>query len=558
MGSGTVAQSQARSARMRPIWILAALLLAAATESVAQSATVAPVSGRADQVDPPATLVLAGREVIEFRATVFGYSPADRVAGAGERAREAYGRNPGLALTVVVTSEGARVLADGRTLFTVVPGDVDALVGETPEARAEKAVKQMEKVLENLRERGDPRALGVGLGQALAATLAWLLLLRALMWLDRWAGRRFARVVDGQAHHFRLFGVDTVDPGFLRGFARRLVRMVAWVTAALLSYLWLDLVLLLIPHTRPWGEGLHGLLINVISTIGGGVLDSLPGLAFVAVIVVLARFVSGAGRAFFARVRDQGRSIGWLDRDTANPTAAIFSLVVWLFALAMAYPYLPGSDSEAFKGLSVLVGLMVSIGASGTVGQATSGLMLMYTRAFRVGEFVRIQDVEGTVKEIGLFATRIRTGMGEEVMLPNSVVLGNSSRNYSRAVPGAGFVLDTVVTIGYDTPWRQVVAMLTEAASRVDAIADKPAPRVMQTALSDFYVEYRLIAYAKAQAPLPRAEALDQIHANIQDVFNEHGVQIMSPHYLGDPAAAKVVAKADWYAAPATPPPASL
>jgi small-conductance mechanosensitive channel len=143
--------------------------------------------------------------------------------------------------------------------------------------------------------------------------------------------------------------------------------------------------------------------------------------------------------------------------------------------------------------------------------------------------------------------------MGEEVMLPNTLVLANTSRNYSRAVPGTGFVIDTVVTIGYDAPWRQVVAMLTEAARRVDAITDTPAPRVVQTALSDYYVEYRLVAYSKLEAPVPRAEAMSQLHANIQDVFNEHGVQIMSPHYVGDPAEAKVVPRERWFAAPAAP-----
>jgi len=201
----------------------------------------------------------------------------------------------------------------------------------------------------------------------------------------------------------------------------------------------------------------------------------------------------------------------------------------------------------------VLVSLMVSIGASGTVSQAASGLMLMYTRAYRVGEFVRIHDTEGTVMDVGLVSTRIRTGMGDEVMLPNTLVLSNTSRNFSRAVAGTGFVIDTAVTIGYDAPWRQVEAMLVEAARRVPSITDRPGPRVIQTALSDCYVEYRLVAYSSQEAPVPRVEALSQPHANIQDVFNEHGVQIMSPHYMADPSDAKVVPRERWYAAPAKP-----
>jgi small-conductance mechanosensitive channel len=155
---------------------------------------------------------------------------------------------------------------------------------------------------------------------------------------------------------------------------------------------------------------------------------------------------------------------------------------------------------------------------------------------------------------VGLLSTRIRTGLSEEVMLPNTLVLGNTSKNYSRAVPGTGFVIHATVTIGYDAPWRQVTAMLVEAARRVDSITDTPPPRVVQTALSDYYVEYRLVAYSKLQAPLMRADAVSQLHASIQDVFNEHGVQIMSPHYVADPAEAKVVPPDRWFAAPAVDP----
>jgi small-conductance mechanosensitive channel len=153
-----------------------------------------------------------------------------------------------------------------------------------------------------------------------------------------------------------------------------------------------------------------------------------------------------------------------------------------------------------------------------------------------------------------MFATRIRTGLGEEISISNAAVLAATIKNYSRAVPGTGFVLDTVVTIGYSTPWRQVEAMLKEAALRTDDIAREPPPTVRQTALSDFYVEYRLIAYSPAERPLVRAEVLHDLHGHIQDVFNEHGVQIMSPHYMTDPKEPQVVPKDKWFTPPATPP----
>jgi small-conductance mechanosensitive channel len=539
--------------RFVSLLLLLVLGLAAAPAVPAQSkpaSTATPVADR----DAPADLVLGDRKVMTFRGTLFGYPPSERADAAQQRALRAYARNPNPRLRVRVGNDSAQVIADRSVLFHVVAADVNSLAGETPESRAEEAVAQLALVLRERQARSDPKALGKALGLSLLATLAWLLLLRAVRWLDHHAGRRLRQVATEKATTLRPFGVAMLDPVYLRVAARKLVRALAWFAAAVLTYLWLNLVLELIPHTRPLGDRLTQMLLDVLASIGESVLHSIPGLAFVAVIFVIARFAVSSGRAFFDRVKRQNLSLGWLDRDTAPPTAAIFSVGVWLFALAMAYPYLPGAQSQAFQGVSVLVGLMVSIGASGTVSQAASGLMLMYTRAFRVGEFVRIQDTEGTVVDVGLLSTRIRTGLSEEVMLPNTLVLGSSSKNYSRAVPGTGFVIHTAVTIGYDAPWRQVTAMLVEAARRVDSITDTPPPRVVQTALSDYYVEYRLVAYSKQQAPVMRADAVSQLHASIQDVFNEHGVQIMSPHYLGDPAEAKVVPRERWFTAPAVEP----
>jgi small-conductance mechanosensitive channel len=230
-------------------------------------------------------------------------------------------------------------------------------------------------------------------------------------------------------------------------------------------------------------------------------------------------------------------------------------VVIWLFALAMAYPYLPGAQSDAFKGVSVLAGLMLSLGASGVVGQAMSGFSLIYSRSMRVGEYVRIGETEGTVVELGLFATRVHTGLGEEVSLPNTVIFSQPVRNFSRLAQGGRFVLHTAVTIGYGTPWRQVHALLLEAARRTPGVAEVPAPYVVQTALSDFYVEYRLCAQSTLAAAQRRVEAMSALHANVLDVFNENGVQIMSPHYRGDPAQAQVVAATDPWAAQDPRPP---
>jgi small-conductance mechanosensitive channel len=227
--------------------------------------------------------------------------------------------------------------------------------------------------------------------------------------------------------------------------------------------------------------------------------------------------------------------------------------LVWLFAMVVAYPYLPGSQTDAFKGVSVFIGLLVTFGSSGLVNQIMSGFMITYSRALRVGDYVKIGDVEGTVMHLGVLSTKIKTLRREEVTVPNAVVVATTTTDYSRTGDTDGVLTPTSVTIGYDTPWRQVQALLLLAAERTPGLRQEPKPVVIQAELEDFYVKYSLFVSLKRQQT--RFVTLNALHANIQDLFNEYGVQIMSPNYVLDPAAAKVVPKKGWFAAPARPDP---
>lgn len=279
-------------------------------------------------------------------------------------------------------------------------------------------------------------------------------------------------------------------------------------------------------------------------------LDAVPGLLMVAIIASLAQLASRILR-IAARAIEAGRlRFFGIDADVVRPARQLITGVVWLFALAMAYPYLPGSSSEAFRGLSVLVGLMLSLGASGLVSQAAGGFILTFSRMLRAGDWVRVGEVEGGVIHVGLFSTKVRTPLDEEVGIPNSVILASVTRNFSRPASSEASMLETSVTIGYNAPWRQVHAMLLEAAARTPEIEREPPPHVLQTALSDFYVQYSLRVRLRNQ--LRRAAVLSALHANIQDIFNAHGVQIMSPHYLSDPDVPVVVPKERWFAPPAS------
>jgi len=515
---------------------------------------VASADEGAQTVQTAAVLRVQNRLVHVFRVPAQGYPPRERAVAAQARLDQAMEDDGSGEVTVRETPEGRLLLVDNDAVFLVAPGDEDRLAGETYEAVIAATKERPATALKAAAETRSVRAWLVGIGLAAVATMVYIALVWAVLRVRRAISVRLALRVRAGVKHMHIAGVTVLDLSVFRQTISRLVGIVVWAVVLVATYVWIAFVLGRVAYTRPLADQLHGALLDTLTLIGQSVAGAVPGLVLVAVIILAARGLIQVAGVFFSRVERGHFALGWLDADTARPTRRLVTIIVSVFALAMAYPYLPGAHTDAFKGLSVLVGLMVSIGASGLVGQAASGFILMFSRAIRVGEFARIGDVEGTVTDLGTFVTRLRTGMGEEVVLPNALVVGQITRNYSRTSGGIGFTMSTGVTIGYDTPWRQVHAMLLEAANRTRGVLGEPAPRVVQTALSDFYVEYLLIAQAGPEAPRQRAEALSELHGHVQYVFNEYGVQIMSPHYRGDPPQPVLVPPSRRFAPPARPP----
>jgi small-conductance mechanosensitive channel len=274
-------------------------------------------------------------------------------------------------------------------------------------------------------------------------------------------------------------------------------------------------------------------------------------MAFLIVLVLVARYGLNLLRAFFLGVQHSRISITGFDPDWALPTYKIARLAVVAFTVVVAYPYIPGSESPAFKGVSLFLGVVFSLGSSSSIANIVAGYMVIFRRAFKVGDRVKIGAHMGDVVEMRLQATHLRTIKNEEIIVPNSLIINTDVVNYSSLVSKGGLILHTSVTIGYDTPWRQVHALLLTAAERTPGLLREPKPFVLQTALNDFYVGYELNVYT--DRPLEMIQIYSDLHQHIQDAFNEFGVQIMSPHYLGDPSRPKVVPKEQWYQVPAKP-----
>ena len=512
----------------------------------------APASAQAVAAAPE-NLAFFNRKVFGFRTALLGVSAHDRAKRALARIEDQLALAGPHQVGVKPDLLGYQVHINDAAIFWVTPGDRNPEREDSLEKTAQLAATALQQAINESAEGRNVQALLKGLGLASLATV----LGAALAWISAKAHHALAKLLatatEKHSGQLRVGGIALLQGGRVSTAVRWVVTLLYRLLLLVLLTEWLSYVLRCFPFTRAWGESLNAFLIDLALRLAGAVVAAVPDLFAALVIFYLAYLITRALDRFFANVQSAKLQVHWLDPDVAGPTRRIGKVVVWLFALAMAYPYLPGSQTEAFKGLSVLVGLMLSLGASSMVGQAASGLILTYGRTYRKGEYVRVAEHEGTVTELGIFTTRIRTGLGEELTISNATILAGTTKNFSRVVQGEGFVLDTTVTIGYDTPWRQVHAMLAEAAARTPGILQDPPPRVFQTALSDWYPVYRVVCQARPAEPGPRAMVLSVLHANIQDVFNEYGVQIMSPQYVHDPDEPKLVPPAQWYAPPAVP-----
>jgi small-conductance mechanosensitive channel len=488
-----------------------------------------------------------------LRATVLGRPPAVRAAGAIELLNRLAREVPQGRVTTRPYPDGVLVAIDDRPVFVVMSADADALAGETMTSKATEAAGRLDIAFREAVELRTPGRLVPEIAVAAGLTLLYVFLIWLAMRFYRRVEEAAERATERQLAKMSAHEIGTAVRA--PHMVRRLVGVLAIVFGLVLTYAWLAAVLRRFPYTRPWGESLRAGLLGVAGSAGRSVLDQMPNLLTVLAIILITRFMIRLVNLAFAGVETQRFSLPWVHPETAQPTRRIVVLLLWLFALVVSYNYLPGSQSDVFKGISVFVGLVVSLGSSGIMNQAMSGLMLTYSRALRVNDFVRVADVEGTVTHIGALSTKIRTSKNEDITIPNAVMVSQATTNYSRFAESDGVYTPTSVTIGYDTPWRQIHALLLLAAERTAGVRQEPKPVVLQTALQDFYVQYTLLV--SLEQPRRKMATLNVLHSNIQDAFNEYGVQIMSPNYEADPSDRKIVPPSHWYNAPAVAPQAA-
>jgi small-conductance mechanosensitive channel len=308
-----------------------------------------------------------------------------------------------------------------------------------------------------------------------------------------------------------------------------LINLIKWVTIVVIIYLALPVMFGLFPFTKDISNQLINYFLNPLKHIGLAIWAYVPNFITIVVLVTIFRYVIKFFYYLKTEVEKGALKIPGFYADWANPTYQIVKVLILAFMLIVIFPYMPGSDSPIFKGVSVFMGILFTFGSAGALSNVVAGLVLTYMRAFKIGDRVQIGEVTGDIFEKTILVTRIRTIQNEIVSIPNSTVMSSHTKNFSSEALEKGLIVYTTVTIGYDAPWRQVHQLLIDAALDTPMIEHEPAPYVLQTSLDDYNVSYRINAFTKEANKQSRIYSA--LHANIQDHFNKAGVEIMSPHY---------------------------
>jgi len=476
-----------------------------------------------------APVTIGGRVLFTVPVRLLELGPAERAALIADRIRLAAGRVVGAdSLAVVPRPDGVDIMADTLIIMTVTSGDT-VPTGLSPEATARAYAATIRTAIDDLQQSRSLKSIAIGVILSIVTIVALVLLLKLYARVfprlsarcDSWRGTVIPSL---RIQRFEILPADRLTD-LLIGVVKA-----AHVAAVVVTlYFAVPLILSFFPWTRAYSTRIVHWVKTPLARMWNNVVDYLPNAFFLVVLVVVTYYFLKFVRIMFEEVRKgtitlKGFHVEWID-----PTYKIVRFLVIAFAVVLAFPYLPGSGSDAFKGVSLFLGVLFSLGSSSAIANVVAGVILTYTRAFEVGDRVQIAATVGDVTAKSLLATHVRTIKNVDVTIPNAQVLGSHIINYSVEAGATGLILHTAVTIGYDAPWRRVHELLIGAAAKTEHIETEPAPFVLQTSLDDFYVTYEL--NATTRHPARMAVTYSTLHQNIQDAFNEAGVEIMSPHY---------------------------
>lgn len=460
-----------------------------------------------------------------------GYSPVHRASMAAEAISKLGNRFNVMPDSVYIDDSDnvSDIMYDNTVIVSFT--DQDALWAGIPQdslARVNKAVIVAE--LHKLKEEHGLWRLIKRIFYFLLVVIVQWILFKITIWLFNKLKRRIEGMKDTKLRPLMIQNYELLDTQKQVVLLEFLANIGKYVVMGLQLLVSVPLIFYIFPATEGLALKLLGYIWEPVKSILIGVVDYIPNLFTIFIIWMAIRYLIKLLRYMSQEIASERLKLPGFYPDWAHPTFNIIRLLLYAFMIAMIYPYLPGSDKGVFQGISVFVGLIISLGSSTVIGNVIAGWVITYMRPFKKGDRIKLNDTVGDIIEKTALVTRIRTAKNEIVTVPNSFIMSSQSINYTNSARNFGLILHAEVTIGYDVPWRLVHRMLIDAALRTDGILAEPKPFVLETGLNDWYPVYQINAYTREAQRM--AAIYSDLFQNIQDRFNEEGVEIMSPTYI--------------------------
>ena len=475
-----------------------------------------------------------------FNDTLFLIYSRSGGFSAKERAEAISKRIKNVAKVVKFNADSLKI-SEVESVYEIVYGeailisisDNDAIWNNTSKQElAQNTLQIISRAIRNYKNEINPVTLAKEIAIALLVLLLMGVIIFFVIKFFKWGEVKIKQQEGKLFKGLKIRNYTLLDSAKEVSFVLNINTFFKWGVIILIIYIALPILFGIFPWTENFAQTLFGYILNPVKGIASALWNYLPSLITIIVIVFIFRYVLNF--LFYLRIEiERGKlQLPGFYADWANPTYQIIRVLIIAFMLIVIFPYLPGSDSPIFKGVSVFLGFLFTFGSAGSLSNIISGLVLTYMRLFKIGDRVKIADVTGDVIEKSLLVTRIRTTKNEIISIPNSTIMNSPTINYSSDAAEKGLIMYTTVTIGYDVPWRDMHQALIDAALRCELVLKDPAPFVLQTSLDDFYVSYQINLYTREANR--QAFIYSELHKHIQDVCNERGIEIMSPHYRSE------------------------
>ena len=479
-------------------------------------------------------VMLDGKPLFFIRRGVSSFSAEER-ANAITRRIERIAQNDSipvenLTIKQIPDDNSLYLSVDQEVILTVTERDAKAY-RSTPEVLAQQALQKIQVAIAQYRQDRKPEQLLKNIIYTVIASFAFLIISFAVIKISGKLFPFIRRLIESLTPGIQIGNVEIISSSNISFFWLRVLRIIRFFVLFLLLFNYATFVLRLFPWTRVFGESILGYFSQSLELVLSSIGQYLPNAFIIAIIIFITYYLIGLIKPFFTAIERGNLVIPGFYTDWAKPTYNILLVIIIAIAAIVAFPYLPGFNSPAFQGISVFLGLLLSLGSTSAIANVIGGIILIYTRAFRIGDHIQVGEVIGDLIEKNFLVIRICTPTNKIITIPNSSLLSSNVINFSISSRelNRNLIIQTTITLGYDLPWRKAHKTLIEAAIETENILKEPAPFVLQTSLDNFYISYQLNAYTNQ--PNLMVIIYSELHQNIQDKCNEAGIEILSPSY---------------------------